>query len=72
MRVPALFVLLRKITAVGGMTLRIAESHAFAGIGENGVGKSTLIKMIIGILAPMGDIRAMGRIRSPYPVYFVL
>lgn len=40
------------------MTLRIAESHALAGIGENGVGKSTLIKMIIGILAPMGDIRA--------------
>ncbi len=54
------------------MTLRIAESHALAGIGENGVGKSTRIKMIIGILAPMGDIRAMGRIRSPYPVYFVL
>ena len=54
------------------ITMTLEEGRIYGLLGENGVGKSTLIKMIIGILAPMGDIRAMGRIRSPYPVYFVL
>src|SRR5262245_2675632 len=44
--------LLSEVTAVDGVSLRIAEGESVAFIGPNGAGKSTTIKMLTGILYP--------------------
>ncbi|GAB04329.1 ABC-2 type transport system ATP-binding protein [Gordonia amarae] len=42
----------RTITAVDGLDLTVAEGEAVGYIGANGAGKSTTIKMLVGILVP--------------------
>ena len=42
----------RVLTAVGGLTVRVAPGEAVGYIGANGAGKSTTIKMLTGILVP--------------------
>lgn len=41
-------------TAVGGITLDVAEAEIVGWLGPNGAGKSTTIKMCTGILVPTG------------------
>ena len=50
-----------------GITLKIEGSERIALIGDNGTGKSTLIKMIMGVLYPDdGRIRTGPQVRSAY------
>ncbi|WP_125777455.1 ABC transporter ATP-binding protein [Antribacter gilvus] len=42
----------RTVTAVDGLSLRVAAGESVGYIGANGAGKSTTIKMIVGILVP--------------------
>lgn len=44
--------------AVAGLNLRIARGELFALLGHNGAGKTTAIKMLVGLLQP-----AQGRVR---------
>jgi ABC-2 type transport system ATP-binding protein len=41
-------------TAVDGLDLEVERGHIFAFLGANGSGKSTTIRMLIGILRPTG------------------
>lgn len=51
----------RAVTAVGGISLRLAPGERVAFVGPNGAGKSTTIKMLAGILAPTsGSVRVLG------------
>ena len=40
------------LTAVGGISLRVAKGEVLGFLGPNGAGKSTTMKMITGFLAP--------------------
>lgn len=52
----------RVVTAVDGLELRIAEGESVGYIGANGAGKSTTIKMLVGILVPSaGRVTTCGR-----------
>jgi ABC-2 type transport system ATP-binding protein len=49
------------LTAVDRLTVDIAEGEAVGYIGANGAGKSTTIKMLVGILVPTsGSVRTCG------------
>ena len=48
----------RTVTAVDGLTVRIEPGEAVGYIGANGAGKSTTIKMLVGILVPTAGTRA--------------
>ncbi len=49
------------VTAVADVTGTIAEGECLGYIGANGAGKSTTIKMLLGILTPTsGDVRVCG------------
>jgi ABC-2 type transport system ATP-binding protein len=49
------------LTAVGGLSLRVAKGEVLGFLGPNGAGKSTTMKMITGYLAPTaGRIRVAG------------
>ena len=41
-----------KFTAVNSITFSVAEGEVFGFLGANGAGKTTAIKMLIGLLAP--------------------
>ena len=41
-----------QLTAVGGISLRVAKGEVLGFLGPNGAGKSTTMKMITGFLAP--------------------
>lgn len=48
-------------TAVDGITFQVAEGEVFGFLGANGAGKTTAIKMLIGLLAPSaGGARVAG------------
>jgi ABC-2 type transport system ATP-binding protein len=48
-------------TAVDAITFQVAEGEVFGFLGANGAGKTTAIKMLIGLLAPSaGDARGAG------------
>jgi ATP-binding cassette subfamily F protein uup len=52
---------------VNGLSLRVQRGDRFGLIGANGVGKSTLIKMILGKLEPdTGDIRLGSNVQVAY------
>jgi ABC-2 type transport system ATP-binding protein len=40
------------LTAVKGLTLRVAQGEVFGFLGPNGAGKTTSIKMLLGLVAP--------------------
>lgn len=49
------------LTAVGGLSLRVAKGEVLGFLGPNGAGKSTTMKMITGFLAPTeGRIKVAG------------
>jgi ABC-2 type transport system ATP-binding protein len=48
-------------TAVNAITFQVREGEVFGFLGANGAGKTTAIKMLIGLLAPSsGDARVAG------------
>ncbi len=50
-----------KATAVDNLTLHIPRGHTFGLIGANGAGKSTTIRMLMGMLRPhVGQVRVLG------------
>jgi ABC-2 type transport system ATP-binding protein len=40
------------VTAVAGLTFRVARGEIFALLGPNGAGKTTTIRMVVGIIRP--------------------
>lgn len=54
--------LYQQIVAVQDLNLRIEDGEIMGIIGHNGAGKSTTLKMILGLVAPTsGQIKVMGR-----------
>jgi ABC-2 type transport system ATP-binding protein len=52
----------QETTAVDDLTLTIKEGEIMGIIGHNGAGKSTTLKMILGLITPTsGEIQVMGR-----------
>jgi len=52
----------KNFTAVKGVNLQIREGEILGIIGHNGAGKTTMLKMIVGLLAPTsGTITVMGQ-----------
>ena len=53
------------VTAIDHLNLTIRQSESVGIIGNNGTGKSTLLKLIAGVVAPTsGEVRTRGRIAS--------
>ncbi|SER30500.1 ABC transporter ATP-binding protein [Microlunatus flavus] len=51
----------RTVVAVDGLSVRVGAGEAVGYIGANGAGKSTTIKMLVGILVPTrGSVRTCG------------
>ena len=42
------------VTAVDGLSLRVAEGEVYAFLGLNGAGKTTTIRMLLGMIKPTG------------------
>ncbi|MEF9475544.1 MAG: ABC transporter ATP-binding protein [Candidatus Mariimomonas ferrooxydans] len=58
-----------ELTAVNNLSLKVNESEIFALLGPNGVGKSTTIKMMVGLIKPdSGFIKIGGYDISQDPV----
>ncbi len=54
--------LYQQIVAVEDLSLTVEDGEIMGIIGHNGAGKSTTLKMILGLIAPTaGEIRVMGR-----------
>ncbi len=43
---------MRRVTALHGLSLRVAEGSIFGFVGPNGAGKTTTIKILVGLIAP--------------------
>lgn len=57
------------IRALNGATLHLEDGDRIALVGRNGVGKSTLLKVIAGIYQPLsGTVRTEGRITTLFHV----
>jgi lipopolysaccharide transport system ATP-binding protein len=55
----------RTVTALDHVNLEVEESESLGIIGDNGTGKSTLLKLIAGVIAPTsGRVCTRGRIAS--------
>lgn len=51
----------KNVTAVNGINLQVREGEILGLVGHNGAGKTTILKMIAGLLAPTsGTIEVMG------------
>lgn len=60
---------MRRVNAVDGVSFNISEGEIFGLIGESGCGKTTLTKMILGLMHPSGgsikfDGREISRLKS--------
>lgn len=53
------------VTAVAGLSLRVARGEIYAFLGLNGAGKTTTIRMLLGMVKPTaGEAQVLGtRIR---------
>jgi len=52
---------MKKVDALNGLDLTIAEGEVFGFLGPNGAGKSTTIKLVMGLIRPTaGSCRIMG------------
>ena len=57
------------IVAVGGLTLQVQQGEVFGFLGQNGAGKTTSIKMLLGLVAPSaGSARLLGDPLGSRPV----
>src|SRR5512146_1919367 len=43
-----------RVTAVDGVSLRVARGEIYAFLGLNGAGKTTTIRMLLGMVKPTG------------------
>ena len=43
-----------EVTAVDGLSLEIRAGEVFGLLGHNGAGKTTTVRLLNGVLAPMG------------------
>lgn len=51
-----------KVTAVDGLSLRVARSEIYAFLGLNGAGKTTTIRLLLGMVKPTrGEAKVLGR-----------
>jgi ABC-type multidrug transport system ATPase subunit len=60
----------RDVTAVDGLSLRVAEGEIYAFLGLNGAGKTTTIRMLLGMIKPTrGSATVLGkRVRPSSPL----
>jgi ABC-2 type transport system ATP-binding protein len=50
------------VTAVAGLSLRVARGEIYAFLGLNGAGKTTTIRMLLGMVKPTaGEAQVLGR-----------
>ena len=61
-----------RLTALRGVTLRIAEGEVLFVTGPNGAGKSTLLNAIAGVVPPGSGSIAIGRAIMGTPRYLLL
>lgn len=57
-----------RTTALDGLDIRVPRGHVYALIGRNGVGKSTLIQILMGMLEPTAgtvDVLGFDPVRQP-------
>ena len=51
-----------KVTAVDGLSLRVARGEIYAFLGLNGAGKTTTVRLLLGMVRPTsGEVRVLGR-----------
>jgi ABC-2 type transport system ATP-binding protein len=51
----------RDVTAVAGLSLRVARGEIYAFLGLNGAGKTTTIRMLLGMVRPTaGEVQVLG------------
>ena len=49
------------VTAINGLSLRIAEGEVYALLGHNGAGKTTTLRLLLGLLEPdSGNVEVFG------------
>ncbi len=49
------------VTAVDGLSLRVAKGEIYAFLGLNGAGKTTTIRLLLGMVKPTsGEARVLG------------
>ena len=54
------------ITAVEGVSLRVARGEIYAFLGLNGAGKTTTIRALLGMVKPThGEVRVLGHTIRP-------
>jgi ABC-2 type transport system ATP-binding protein len=50
------------VTAVDGLSLRVARGEIYAFLGLNGAGKTTTVRLLLGMVRPTsGEVRVLGR-----------
>lgn len=59
-------------TVVGGVSLDLVEGGALAVVGRNGVGKTSLVRAILGLIRSSGDIELSERSVAGWPTHRIV